>query len=127
MVELEVPMPEAILRAGQASSDPLLEKQSRTIREQLEQGRPLGVVLRGKGMLPEWVAWMTLAGERQGTLAATLRQVAENYRRQVEGRAAVLRNVMPPIFVLLTAGVLGLGFFVTFALPLFRLLEGLSK
>lgn len=127
MVEHEVPLHEAIQRAGLASSDPLLESQSRTIHDQLVQGRKLGEILRGHGLLPEWVAWMTLAGERQGTLASTLRQVAENYRRQVDARAAVLRSVLPPVLILVTAGVIGIAFILTLAIPLIRMMNGLVQ
>src|SRR5262249_7780644 len=68
MVDHAVPLPEAIGLAGQATADPFLAGQARDVRTRLENGQPLGQALRGQGLLPEWVAWMTLAGERRGAL-----------------------------------------------------------
>src|SRR5439155_4082863 len=91
------------------------------------EGATLSEALRGRGLLPEWVAWMAGAGQQRGTLAPTLRQIAELYRRQVEARAALLRTVMPAFMIIATAGLLVGIFAVTTMLPMIKLLEGLAK
>jgi type IV pilus assembly protein PilC len=66
-------------------------------------------------------------GERRGSLGPALHQIAQMYRRQVEMRAALLRSVLPPFLVIMTAG-LAIGLIVlAMFLPLIKLLEGLSK
>jgi len=77
--------------------------------------------------VPDWVAWLAAAGERRGGLGPALRETAAVYRRQVDARAAVLRSVLPPFVVVVTAGTLTVFFVVAVMAPLLKLLEGLSK
>jgi type II secretory pathway component PulF len=127
LIDYELPLPEAFFMAGAASSEPVMAATSQEVYEALKQGMPLGIVLRGRGLVPEWVSWMTGLGERRGTLGQTLHHVAEMYRRQVEMRAALLRSLLPPFLIIFTAG-LFLGFFVVAVMfPIFKLLEALAK
>lgn len=127
LVDHDVPLPEAFRLAGEASSDPVMASAARQVHDDLLQGQPLGEVLRGRGLVPEWVSWMTGLGERRGSLGPALHQIAEMYRRQVEMRAALLRSVLPPFLVIGIAGIF-VGFFVVvLMLPMHKLLEGLSK
>lgn len=127
LVEHEVPLPEAFRLAGEASSDPVMASAARQVHQDLSQGQPLGEVLRGRGLVPEWVCWMTGLGEKRGTLGPALHQVADTYRRQVEMRAALLRSVLPPFMVIATAGLFVTFFVLVLMLPMHRLLDGLSK
>jgi type II secretory pathway component PulF len=126
LVDHALPLPEAFRLAGDASSDPNMAEGARRIEQDLREGLPLGQVLRDRGVVPELVAWMTGVGELRGTLGPTLHQVAEMYRRQAEMRAALLRNVLPPILIIMTAGVV-VGLFVfAVILPMIQLIQGLS-
>lgn len=127
LVQQGVPLSEAFHLAGEASSDPLLSSLAEKVRESLEQGQPLGEVLRGQGLVPEWVAWMAGLGEQRGQLAEALKQIAEMYRRQVEMRSGLLRSVLPPLLVIMTAGVFVACFVFALMLPMIKLLEGLAK
>ena len=127
LVEYEVPLDEAFLLAGRASTDPVMAVNARTISEQLASGVPLAEAFRGRGLVPEWVSWMAGVGENQGTLAGTLRQIALVYRRQAEARASVIRSVLPPFLILGTGGLMFGMFGVAVMMPMFKLLEGLSK
>jgi type II secretory pathway component PulF len=127
LVEYELPLPEAFRLAGAATTDPLMAHDAEEIYGLLNEGATLSEALRGRGLLPEWVAWMAGAGERRGALAPTLRQIAELYRRQVEARAALLRTVLPSFMIIATAGLLVGVFAVTTMLPLVKLLEGLAR
>jgi MSHA biogenesis protein MshG len=127
LVKYSVPLPEAFQLAGEACSDPLISDQTRDVRTRLEHGISLGEALTGQDLLPEWVAWMSAAGERRGTLADTLQEIAGVYRRHVEARAAVLRNLLPSIMIIVMAGFLTVVFIVAMVLPLISLIEGLSK
>jgi type II secretory pathway component PulF len=127
LVEYELPLPEAFRLAGAASSDPLMAHQGNEIENRLAQGAALSVALRGRGLLPEWVAWMAGAGEQRGALAPTLRQIATLYRRQVESRAALLRTVLPAFMIIATAGAMTALFAFTVMLPMVKLMEGLMR
>jgi type II secretory pathway component PulF len=127
LIDHEIPLPEAFRLAGAASSDPVMAARAREINDDLNQGLPLGFVLKGRGLVPEWVAWMTGLGEQRGSLGKSLHLVADLYRRQVEMRAAILRSVLPPIMILLTAGLFTALFVASVMLPMIKLLEGLTK
>jgi type II secretory pathway component PulF len=127
LVDHGLPLPRAFQLAGQASSDPFLTRGARLAKQDLETGLPVGPALRKHLHVPELIAWMTATGERRGELGKMLHQVAELYRRQVERRAALLKTVLPPFLIVVTAGVL-VGLFVfALILPFVRLLEQLSK
>lgn len=126
LVEHETPLPDAFRLAGESSSDPVMAASSKSIVDELGHGKPLGTVLRGRGLVPEWVAWMVGLGELRGSLGPTLRQIAEMYRRQVEMRAALVRSVLPPFLVVMTAGAFVTLFIFVLILPMVRLIEGLS-
>ena len=70
---------------------------------------------------------MAGAGEQRGALAATLRQIASLYRRQVEARAAMMRTLLPAFMIIASAGLLTAIFAFSVMLPLIKLLEGLSQ
>jgi type II secretory pathway component PulF len=127
LVEHEVPLPEAFRLAGEASSDPIMAVTARDVALHLEHGESLGRALGHRGLVPAWVSWMAGLGERRGTLPVALRQVAELYRRQVEMRAALLRNVLPPFMIVAIGGVFVAFFAFALMTPMLKLLDGLSK
>lgn len=127
LVDHETPLPEAFRLAGEASSEPVMAITSRLVHQDLTQGQSLGSVLRGRGLVPEWVSWMTGLGEQRGTLGKTLHQIADMYRRQVDMRAAMLRSILPPFLIIATAGLFTVFFVFAMMLPMIKLLEGLSK
>jgi type II secretory pathway component PulF len=127
LVDAEFPLPEAFRLAGQASADPIMAGASQQVQEELSQGRPLAEVLRNRGLVPEWVSWMAGLGELRGKLGDSLHQVAGLYRRKVEMRASLLRSLLPPFVVFCVALVFALIFVFVFAMPLVRLIEGLSQ
>ncbi|MFO0797853.1 MAG: type II secretion system F family protein [Gemmataceae bacterium] len=127
LVEYGVPLPAAVRLAGGASSDPGMAAEAETVEARLAEGTGLAEAFRGRGLVPDWVAWLAAAGERRGGLGPALREAAAVYRRQVDARAAVLRSVLPPFVVVITAGSLTTCFVVAIMAPLLKLLEGLSK
>jgi type II secretory pathway component PulF len=134
LVDHALPLPEALLLAGQASSDPLLADESLQMQHDLSEGLPLAEVMRGRRDqhwgsrgFPELIAWMTGLGEQRGALGQSLHQVAEVYRRQADLRAAVLRSVLPPLVIVATGGVIVTLFVFSIMLPMVKLLEGLTK
>ena len=126
LVDNGVPLPEAFLLAGRASTDPLMVAGAEQVHEGLCQGTPLGIMLHEQSLMPTTVVWMVGVGEKRGTLGATLHQVADTYRRQAEMRANLLRNLLPPLLVLFVAGFVVITYVLTLMLPIMSLLEGLG-
>lgn len=127
LVEYELPLPDAFRFAGASSPDPVMAADAVAAADRLTEGQSLGDAVRGKGLVPEWVVWMAGTAERQGALGPTLRQVAAVYQRQVEARAGVLRTVLPPVVILVTAGFMAVVFGVAVLLPMMALLRGLGN
>jgi type II secretory pathway component PulF len=127
LVDHALPLPEAFRLAGAATSDPVMASATRMIEQDLADGVALADALRNRGLVPEWVSWMTGLGERRGTLGKTLHQVAETYRRQVEMRATLLRSVLPPFMIIGTAGLFTAFLVFGVLFPLVKLLEGLMR
>jgi type II secretory pathway component PulF len=127
LVDQQIPLPEALRLAGDASADPVMADAARAVHDELVQGRPLGEAMRGRGLVPEWIAWMAGLGEQRGQLGQSLHHIAATYRRQVELRAALLRSVLPPFVVIVLAGTIATFMICVLVLPMLRLLEGLSK
>jgi type II secretory pathway component PulF len=126
LVDQSVPLPEALRLAGQASSDPLLAEGVKQVEADLNQGQPLGEALGRQKLVPQLVVWMTRFGERQGTLGSALHHIAQMYRRQAEARAALLRTILPPLLIVILAGLLAAVFIFGLMGPMYKLLEGLG-
>jgi type IV pilus assembly protein PilC len=127
LVEFGIPLPTAFRLAGASSSDPDMASRALEVEDRLKQGDSLAEAFRGRGLLPEWVAWLVAAGEQRSALAPALREIAEIYRRQVENRTGTLKSVFPPFIVIVVGGTL-IGVFVSAIMyPMIHLLEGLSK
>lgn len=126
LVDQKIPLPEALRLAAETSPDPLLHEGALQIESDLRQGVPFGIALREQRLVPELVVWLIGFGEKQGSLGASLRQVGQMYRRQAEVRAAFLRTIVPPLFIILIAGTIGSLFVFGLIGPLFELLDGLS-
>jgi general secretion pathway protein F len=126
LIDQAVPLPEALRLAGETSSDPFLNEGAKQIEKDLLQGMPFAAALKQQRWVPELVVWMIGFGERQGNLGGALKQISEMYRRQAEARALFLRTVMPPLFIILVAGLLAVVFILGLMGPMLSLLDGLS-
>ncbi len=127
LIEFGVPLPTAFRLAGAASSDPAMAAKARAVEEQLDQGLPLATAFVGRGLAPDWVVWLAAAGERRNGLGGSLREIATIYRRQVDMRSAILRSVLAPFVVVVTAGSIAIFFATVVMMPMISLLESLSK
>lgn len=126
LVEQGIPLPEALRLAAEASSDPLLTEGAKRVQAEVSQGVPLGKALQAYRLVPALVIWMVGFGEKQGTLAAALKQVAHMYRRKAEARMTLLRTVLPPLLIILLTMSLGMVFIFGLMAPFIELLDGLS-
>jgi len=126
LVDHGLPLPEAFGLAGAACSDPLMSAAAKDVQADLSRGMPLGEVYRKHKLVPELIAWMTAMGEQRGSLGTTLHHVADLYKRQTEMRANLLRSVLPPFILLVTAAIIVILFVLGVALPLLKLFDALS-
>jgi general secretion pathway protein F len=124
LVEHQVPLPEALRLAGEASSDPLMRSGIQGVEDELARGLPLGYSLSRSGLVPEFVGWMTGLGEMRGQLGPSLRHSAQIYRRQAELRARLFNSVFPSFVILGVAIVVMALLLLTAVWPMLSLIQG---
>lgn len=127
LVEHQVPLPEAIRLAGEASSDPLLRDASIHLEDKLSRGVGLGVAMRAEKGVPEMLSWMAGWAEKRGNLADSFRQASAFYQRRAETRSLFLKSILPTVGVIFTGVLVGVIVIGGLFAPLINLMEALSK
>jgi general secretion pathway protein F len=120
LVEHDVPYPEALVLAAEATGDRKVVALGRALAAAVQRGEPpaAAVAADRSGALPPLLTWLLATGHNQASLAASLRGLAAIYRKQAEHQAEKIR-VFLPIVLLLAIGLsatllFGLALFVPF-------------
>ena len=126
LLEFNVPYPEALRLAGDASGDPVLARGSHEISEAVERGLPPDEAMRSRREFPPLLRWVLATGPAHGDLVVALRQLAKRYRSRARFQGEKLRVLLPTVllFVLGVSATLGYALVVFF--PLTSLYEQLS-
>lgn len=104
LLEHEVPRPTVWRLAAETTGDPRLAADADRLATAAEKGENLdGPALSGTS-LPPFMRWMLAAGDRQGALAPSLRQIGAVYRRQATARLAWLKVTVPVGLTLIVGG-----------------------
>jgi type II secretory pathway component PulF len=123
LVEHEVPLPEGCRLAGEASGDALLQEESHRVAAAIETGRPLSEAIGAARQIPAFLRWLIVVGDRQGTLAASLRQGAAVHQQRALTKLDWFQRVVPPVIVLGCCGSIVLLYALTLFLPLTEMLR----
>jgi type II secretory pathway component PulF len=113
--------------AADSTNDLRWHREAREVAKDLTNGASLNEALKAARSLPPLVRWMLATGEKQGTLAATLRQLSETYRRRALRRSAIIKIWLPVCMTIFVTGSIGLTYSLAFFLPLRDFLMGLSQ
>jgi len=124
-IEQGSPLPRAFLLAAESTNDPRWHSEARAVTDQLTRGSSLVDALKSAKSLPPLVNWMLATGEKQGTLAVTLRQLADMYRRRALQQATTLRIWIPVVITICVTGTIGLAYGLIFLIPMRALITGL--
>ena len=126
-LEHSTPLARAFTLAADSIDNPRFHREARLVSEKLGQGDSLSKSLVHAKSLPPLIRWMLVAGERQGTLSLTLRQMADSFRRQALRQAADLKTWLPVIITIGVTGTIGLAYGLAFFIPMRALLFGLMN
>jgi len=96
---------EALELSGRSSGRPLLESDSRKMRDQVKSGGRLSEVLLACDYLPGFASRMVASGEEAGELPRMCRIVAKHYDREVEHLTKNLSTMIEPLAVVGLAAV----------------------
>lgn len=122
----EVPLPEGIVLAADATGDRALQAAARVAAEATRQGKPLAEDLPGIDGLPPYLRWLIVRGDKQGNLASSLKMAADAYRRRAVDQAEWLKLSFPILACVVIGGGTTLLYALTLFLPLVDLLWGLA-
>ena len=75
--------------------------------------------------MPPLVRWNLAMAEKNGTMALTLQQLAEMYRRRALQQASTLKTWIPVVMTICVTGGIGLAYGLVFFIPMRALLTGL--
>lgn len=129
LIEQQVPLPDALQLAGEATGNSRLARASRKLAESVRGGRSLSdalaepVALRN---LPSFLRWMLSVGARQSSLDSSLKQLTEVYRRRALFQAEWIRIVLPVTAVIVVGGSVTLAYALTLFIPLTQMLADLG-
>ena len=126
-IEQSSSLASSIVLAADSTDKTWLKREAREIRDVLGRGAGFEDALKHAKSLPPLTKWMLATGEKQGTLAITLRQLAEMYRRQALQRATALKTWLPVMVTVFVTGVIGLSYGLAFFIPLKEFLTSLMK
>lgn len=99
-----VTLERSVLLAAEASGDRRLARDAAKVAERLQAGEPPAAALNGFESLPSFARWMILAGATQGTLPATLRNVATWASRRATAGLDWFSLLAPAALVVLVGG-----------------------
>ncbi|QDU39974.1 Type II secretion system protein F [Maioricimonas rarisocia] len=103
LIEHDVPMPQSVRLAADATGDRRLIKTARTIADRIEAGGQIEAADANRS-LPPFVLWMLQSADRNRSLALSLRQAADTYRQRAVYRCNLLQKVLPSLLVVAIAG-----------------------
>lgn len=126
-LDRHTPLPKAFVVAADSTGRPVLQRQARTVADQLAQGVSFYDALQSARSLPPMLRWMFANGEKQGVLVPTLYRMTHVYGRRAVERAATMKIWLPILITYLTTGVLALTYGLAFFIPLRTFLEGLMQ
>lgn len=129
MLEQQVPLPNALQLAGDATGNARLSRVARRLAQHVRAGQSLAESLAEPAVqrnLPSFMRWMLAVGERQSSLGSTLNQLTEVYRSRAVFQAEWVRVVLPVAAVIVVGGGVTLVYALTLFVPLTQMLRDLG-
>ena len=127
LVEHGVPLSDALVLAAEATGERRFVAAARSLADEVQQGHPLSESIGAWRVFPPFMRWMIATADRQGSLAAALRQLAEMYRRRALASAEWFRIVAPVVLVLGIGGSAVLLYALGLFYPLTQFLSDLTR
>jgi general secretion pathway protein F len=128
LLEHQVPYPQAITLAADATGDSALAQGARQVAAAVERGRAPGEAmheLSSRSFRP-LLRWALAAGPEQGSLVESLRNLGPMYRKRAAFQAEQLQIFLPTLLMLGIGGSATLLYALTLFIPLSTLLSGLA-
>jgi general secretion pathway protein F len=115
MIEHQVPLPEALRLAGEASGDRRLQASGEDLADAIERGDQFSAGRSHRYGLPPFLFWVLSSGQTRGDLSRLLHHSSAIYRRKALNLSRWFRTLFP----VAAAAVIGGGVTALYALTLF--------
>ncbi len=127
LIEHRVPLPNALLLAGQASGDQRLEEDARRLAEHLERGQFGFPTVAGVTGLPPLLAWLLVGPAPEEQLVSALERLGRVYRHDALRMMQWFSVYLPLLLTGVVGGLVTLLYTVAVLGPVFRLLHVLGQ
>jgi general secretion pathway protein F len=122
LLDRGVPLPEAVTLAASASGSPGAAEAGERLADALRRGLPPERAEVEAAGLPPRVAWLLRGAFSPQARLATLRRMAETYRRQADDLADAARLWLPVILTAVIGGLVAVVYALTLFLPWVQML-----
>ena len=126
LIDHEVTLHDAVLLAAESTGNSQMIDGARRIADDVQAGRSLASSLQTTTTFPPFMQWMMSVGEQQGSLAPTLRQITEIYRRRALHQTEWVKMLLPVLLILFIGGGATFLYALTLFFPLTEILKGLN-
>lgn len=127
LLEQGVPAGSALPVAAASTGNSRLIRDANQLAAAGERGEPLGQSAGSAKSFPPLMRWMIRAGERQGALAATFRQLADIYHTRAAVRSERFKLLCPLLLTIVVGGGAVLVYTLTVAIPFTEMLKALGR
>jgi type II secretory pathway component PulF len=127
LVKHDVPYPEALVLAGDASADASLARSSRALADAVRSGQTPQEALKGPSAFPPLMRWLLTTGAAQGDFVSALTSMAERYRSDARRQSDKIRVFLPAILMLAIGATATVIYALTLFVPLTTLWTSLAS
>lgn len=115
-----VPLVDALVPVSRACGNAVYEQAIRRLRQELANGLPLSVAMRGNPLFPNLCVQMCGIGETSGTLDDMLERIASHHEQAIDQLMENLTSLLEPVIVLVLGLLIG-SLVIAMYLPIFQL------
>jgi general secretion pathway protein F len=129
LLEHKVPFPQAVVLSAEATSNGAMIAGARRLAAATERGESPGKALQSvpDGAFRPLLRWALAAGEEQGSLIESLRNLAPMYRKRGAYQAEKLQLFLPTLLMIVIGASATLLYAVSLFIPLSSMLTELSR
>jgi general secretion pathway protein F len=118
LLEHQVPLPKALVLAGDATGSATIGQQMAAVGEDLKTGRSMSDCLRGRRLIPAYLRWSLGTAQEPAALRSSLQLAMELYRGRANFLADAIKMWLPPLLLLVIGGGAVVCYALTMAIPL---------
>lgn len=116
-----IPILGALSIAADAAGNIVVADALRTVRREVEQGRPINRSLRRTGIFPAMLCQIVYVGEQTGTLSPMLTRIADFYEEEVDNDVDSMMKLLEPALISILGVVIGI-IVISMYLPMYSAL-----